>query len=51
MGLELNSVIGIVEIANLLVNILLAILVIRIGWRFTHIRAAKDLVLGKVEDP
>jgi len=45
MGLELNPVIGVVEIANFLVNILLAFLVIRIGWRFTNIRAAKDLVL------
>jgi len=31
MELELNPVIGIVEIANFLVNILLAFLVIRIG--------------------
>jgi len=45
MGLELNPVIGVVEIANFLVNILLAFLVIRIGWRFTNIRADKDLVL------
>lgn len=45
MGWELNLQIGIVDLAHLIVIIVLAYLVSEIGWRFTNIRAAKDLVL------
>ena len=51
MGLELNTVFGTVEITNFLENIFLAILVIRIGWRFTNIRVVKDLVLEEGINP
>jgi len=37
--------IGIVEFLQLVVSIFLTVLLARIGWRFTNIRAAKDLVL------
>ncbi|MCY4170413.1 MAG: hypothetical protein OXF08_02315 [Bacteroidetes bacterium] len=37
--------IEIVELLQLVVSIVLAVLLARIGWRFTNIRAAKDLVL------
>ncbi|MCY4674795.1 MAG: hypothetical protein OXD43_13725 [Bacteroidetes bacterium] len=42
-GLDLK--IGLVESIHLLVTIVLAYLLAKIGWRFTNIRAAKDLVL------
>lgn len=45
MGWELDLKIGIVELAHLIVIIVIAYLVSEIGWRFTNIRAAKDLVL------
>lgn len=45
MGWEFDLKIGIIEFAHLLVTIVLAYLVSKIGWRFTNIRAAKDLVL------
>lgn len=37
--------VGVVELAHLIITIFLALLVGRIGWRFTNIRATKDLVL------
>lgn len=45
MGWEFDLRIGIVELAHLLVTVVLAYLVSEIGWRFTNIRAAKDLVI------
>lgn len=45
MGWEFDLKIGIVELVHLLVTILLAYLVSKIGWRLTNVRAAKDLVL------
>lgn len=42
-GLDLR--IGLVEFVHLVVTIVLAYLVAKIGWRFTNVRAAKDLVL------
>lgn len=37
--------IEIVEFLQLVLNIVIAVLLAKIGWRFTNIRAAKDLVL------
>ncbi len=37
--------IEIIELLQLVVSIVLAVLLAKIGWRFTNIRAAKDLVL------
>ncbi|MDE2645385.1 MAG: hypothetical protein OXI05_06060 [Bacteroidota bacterium] len=45
MGLCWNLEVGLVEFFDLLVTSFLAIWVVRIGWRFTNVRAAKDLVL------
>lgn len=45
MGLCWNLEVGLAEFFDLLVTSFLAIWVVRIGWRFTNVRAAKDLVL------
>ena len=45
MGWEFDLKVGIIEFAHLLVTIVLAYLISKIGWRFTNVRAAKDLVL------
>ncbi|MCY4232671.1 MAG: hypothetical protein OXE59_02865 [Bacteroidetes bacterium] len=45
MGWVDTQQIEIVELLQLVVSIVLAVLLARIGWRFTNIRAAKDLVL------
>ena len=42
-GLDLK--IGLVDLAHFVVTVVLAYLIAKIGWRFTNIRAAKDLVL------
>ena len=41
----MNLEFGLVEFLDFLATIGLALLVVRIGWRFTNVRAARDLVL------
>lgn len=45
MEWKLDLTIGVIESFDLAVTIFLACLLAKIGWRFTNIRAAKDLVL------
>ncbi len=45
MGWSLNLEIGLLEIADLVLTFVLALLVVKIGWRFTNVRAGKDLIL------